>query len=153
MSGDNGQSKPKKPQAAFEQMCRRAGLGVTPQRTAIYKALIKSKEHPSADMLHKQVRKTLPAISLDTVNRTLLTLVEIGAAFVVEGSGEPRRFDGNLQDHQHFRCVKCRKIIDFHHQTFDNIKVPAYIRKKFKILRTTVYIEGICEQCQKKRQT
>ncbi len=31
--------------------------------------------------------------ALDTVNRTLLTLRDIGAAFVVEGCGDAKRFE------------------------------------------------------------
>ncbi len=130
--------------------CRATGLKITPQRMAIYTELIKTDEHPSAEKLYRKVRKIFPNISLDTVNRTLLTLSEIGGAFVVEGSGDPKRFDGNLKTHQHFRCIKCKRILDFHHEPFDNIKLPADIGKKFTVLRKTVYLEGICNLCRKK---
>jgi len=105
----------------FTSKCREASLKVTPQRIAIY--------------------------SLDTVNRTLLTLNEIGAAFTVVGSGDARRFDGGLHEHQHFRCIKCKRIIDFHHKPFDNIRLPAEISEKYKVLRKTVYLEGLCDLC------
>ncbi len=131
----------------FAGQCRQAGLKVTPQRIAIYRELLKTNEHPSAEMLYEKVKKVFPSISLDTVNRTLLTLNEIGVAFTVEGSGDARRFDGGLDKHQHFKCVKCKRIIDFHHKPFDNIKLPAEIRKKFKVLRKTVYLEGLCDLC------
>jgi Fur family peroxide stress response transcriptional regulator len=101
-------------------------------------------------MVFQTLRKTFPSISLDTVNRTLLTLNQIGAAFIVEGSGEPKRFDANLRTHQHFKCIKCKRIIDFHHEPFDNISIPADIEKKFTVLRKTVYLEGICDLCGKK---
>jgi len=130
--------------------CRQAGLKITPQRVATYTALVKTTEHPSAEKLYKKIKKKLPNISLDTVNRTLLTLNEIGAAFVVEGSGDPKRFDGNMVSHQHFKCVKCKKIFDFHHKPFDKIKVPESIAKKFIVQRKTVYLEGICDRCRKK---
>jgi len=136
----------------FQAKCRQAGLRTTPQRMAVYQQLLKSKEHPSADMLYRKVRKTLPNISLDTVNRTLLTLAEIGAAFIVEGSGDVKRFDGQLDNHQHFKCVKCKRIIDFYHKPFDNIKVPVSIRGKFTVLRKTVYLEGICNACQRNKR-
>jgi len=123
-------------------------LKLTPQRSAIYKALINTDMHPTAEDIYREVRKEMPAISLDTVNRTLLTLAEIGAAFVVEGTGQPRRFDGGLEDHQHFLCIKCGKVIDFHHPPFDNIELPHEIEGKFKVLRKTVYLEGLCETCQ-----
>jgi Fur family peroxide stress response transcriptional regulator len=131
----------------FEKTCRDAGLKITPQRKAVYKALLESKEHPSADTVFRKVRADLGHISLDTVNRTLLTLNDIGAAFTVEGSGDPKRFDGNLNDHQHFKCLKCRSIIDFHHKDFDEINIPKDVCKGYKIIRKTVYIEGICDKC------
>ncbi len=140
---------PPKQLRRLEALLRRMELKITPQRVAVYKALIESEEHPSADMLWRKVRKTFPNISLDTVNRTLLTLAEIGAAFIVEGSGDVKRFDGRLENHQHFKCIKCKKIIDFHHKPFDNIPVPKGISGKYTVLRKTVYFEGICDLCRK----
>jgi len=133
---------------AFKAMCRREGLKITPQRMAVYKTLAESTEHPSAEMVFRKVRKIFPNISLDTVNRTLLMLNELGAAFVVEGSGDPKRFDGNLKNHHHFKCVECKRIIDFYHEPFDDVRVPARISQKFTVLRTAVYLEGICDKCQ-----
>jgi Fur family peroxide stress response transcriptional regulator len=134
----------------FVQNCRHNGLKITPQRMAVYKTLLESKEHPSAEMVWAYVRHMFPGISLDTVNRTLLTLAEIGSASLVEGSGDARRYDGDLGNHQHFKCIKCKKVFDFHYPPFDDIKVPASIAAKFKILRKTVYLEGICDSCRGK---
>jgi len=136
---------------AFKIKCSDSGLKITPQRLMIYKTLIESKEHPSAEMVYRKVKNKLPHISLDTVNRTLLTLAKIGEALIVEGSGDVKRFDGSIETHQHFKCIKCKKIIDFHHKPFDNINVPPNISKRFKILRKTVYLEGICDICRKKQ--
>jgi Fur family peroxide stress response transcriptional regulator len=134
----------------FKAECRRLGLKITPQRTAIYIALAAAKDHPTADALHRRLRKKYPEISLDTVNRTLLTLADIGLAIVVEGTGQPKRFDADIDTHQHFICVKCKKIFDFKHKPFENIRIPKKIERKFKIIRTTVYIEGFCDACLKK---
>jgi len=152
LSGIAGQksSELRKKMETFRAKCRSAGLKITPQRTAVYKALIETNKHPSAETVFRKVRDVIPNISLDTVNRTLLTLSEIGAAFIVEGSGDPKRFDANLENHQHFKCVKCKRIFDFHHEPFDNIAVPSGITKKFIVLRKTVYLEGICSLCRKK---
>lgn len=132
---------------SFTDLCKKNGLRVTPQRIEIYKELIKTDEHPSAEALYEKVRKTYPNISFDTVNRTLLTLSEIGAAQIVEGTGDVRRFDGGTEKHQHFKCVKCKRIVDFQHKPFDNIKLPSNLEKKFTVLRKTVYVEGICDLC------
>jgi Fur family peroxide stress response transcriptional regulator len=135
---------------AFHTGCRYAGLRITPQRTAVYRALLETDQHPSAEMVFRQVRQTFPSISLDTVNRTLLTLHRIGAAFTVEGSGDAKRFDANLENHQHFKCVKCKRIVDFHHEPFDHVPVPDGLPSAFRVLRTTVYVEGVCDLCQKR---
>lgn len=132
---------------AFATQCREVGLRVTPQRMAVYEALLKTDEHPSAENVYRRVREVFPSISLDTVNRTLLTLSEMGTAFIVEGSGEAKRFDANLEDHQHFKCVRCRRIIDINHEPFDLTALPKSLPEGFKVLRATVYVEGLCNQC------
>jgi Fur family peroxide stress response transcriptional regulator len=134
----------------FTDLCRKAGLRLTPQRIEIYKQLISTDEHPSAEILYEKVRKTFPSISFDTVNRTLLTLSRVGAASVVAGSGDVRRFDGETDKHQHFKCIKCKRIVDFHYKPFDNIKLPSSLARKFTILKKTVYLEGICDLCRDK---
>lgn len=152
MSGKKGNSKGREVQRKmgdFVSKCRQEGLRITPQRMAVYRALLESKEHPSAEMVFRKVKAVFPSVSLDTVNRTLLTLNEIGLAFIVEGSGDAKRFDANLEDHQHFKCIKCKRIIDFHHKPFDNIEVPKSIGENFIVLRRTVYVEGICDLCAK----
>ncbi len=131
----------------FEGICRDNGLKITPQRIAVYKALISMDTHPTAEEVYQKVRDEISNISLDTVNRTLHTLSGIGAAFIVEGTGQPRRFDGGLEDHQHFLCIKCGKVIDIHHESFDNIDIPAELKGQFQILRKTVYLEGLCGIC------
>ena len=131
----------------FNNCCRQHHLKITPQRIEVYKVLVASGDHPSAEAVYARVKQVLPNVSLDTVNRTLNTLSRIGAAFVVEGSGDVKRFDGNLENHQHFKCVKCKKIFDFQHKEFENIQVPQKLGRKFKVLRTAVYVEGLCRAC------
>lgn len=137
-------------ESTFEASCKAAGLKVTPQRLAVYRELVNSKEHPSAMSVWQGVRNVFPNISLDTVNRTLLTLAQIGAAYIVEGSGDVKRFDAQCDDHQHFKCVKCKRIIDLDEVSFGNIEVPKELSQKYEILRKTVYIEGFCDLCRKK---
>ena len=92
----------------------------------------------------------IPDISLDTVNRTLLTFSKIGIVNIVEGNGEPRRFDPNIKNHHHFRCIKCNAIIDFDYKLYDNIEVPEKINKKFVVRNKKVLLEGYCNKCRKK---
>ncbi len=131
----------------FENACRQNGLSITPQRIAIFKELASSSEHPSAAVIFRKIREYYDNISLDTVNRTLLTFHEIGLAKVVESSGDPKRFDPNLALHHHFRCVKCGKIVDFENAAYDALEIPRAIQKKFVIREKRVHLEGFCDTC------
>ena len=135
----------------FKARCRQLVLKITPQRTAVYTELVKTDLHPSAEALYRKIRQKFPNISLDTVNRTLLTFAEKGLAFVVEGTGQPKRYDADFASHQHFICIKCKRIIDFQYEPFNNIILPSYLENKFRVLRKTVYIEGICDKCNEKK--
>ena len=84
----------------FISKCRKTGLKVTPQRLAIFRELLKTDDHPSAEMMYSKIRHDYPGISLDTVNRTLITLNEMGAASIVEGTGDARRYDAGKSEHQ-----------------------------------------------------
>ena len=132
----------------FKDICKHHKIKLTPQRLVIYEELIESDEHPSTDMVYQRVRQQFPTISFDTVNRTLITFSEIGLAGVIEGTGNPKRYDGNLSKHHHFQCLKCKKILDVHDESFNRIEAPESFRTIHTVLTTTVRLEGICEQCQ-----
>ncbi len=131
---------------SFTGLCRKNNLRVTPQRSLIYKELIGSKDHPSAEVLYRKVKKKLPAISFDTVYRTLLTFSKIGIADILTIPGEPKRFDGDRKRHYHFRCIKCGNIIDIHDSSY-SINIPESISTKFDVLDSKIIFEGICDKC------
>jgi len=135
----------------FREKCKQNNLKMTPQRIVIYKKLLESKDHPNAEILFKRVKNIIPDISLDTVNRTLLTFSKIGIVNIVEGYGEPRRFDPDIKNHHHFRCVNCDSIIDFDYQPYDDMLVPGDIKKRFTVLYKKVLLEGYCNRCRKNK--
>lgn len=134
----------------FITKCKENRLRITPQRVAIYSVLRNSKDHPNTDAIYKKIKKIFPNISFDTVNRTVLTFADIGLVKVVEGRGDPKRFDPNTDHHHHFRCIKCNEIFDFRDSSFDNLNIPAPIKKHFTVLSKKVILEGICNNCKKK---
>jgi Fur family peroxide stress response transcriptional regulator len=127
------------------------GLKITPQRTSIYQELLKAKDHPSADIIYKRLIKKIPNISFDTVNRTLLTFSKIGIVNIVEGYGQPKRYDPYIDTHHHCRCIQCHTIIDFHNEAYDKITVPQDIKKHFTVFNKKVVLEGLCERCNRKK--
>jgi len=134
----------------FYDKCAEKGLKITPQRSLIFDELSKATDHPTADAIYKRVRKNLSNISFDTVYRTLLSFTEIGIVNLVEGTGEQKRFEPNLHQHHHFRCVKCFTIYDFENEAYDNIDVPEAVQKQGTIFNKRVVLEGICSKCKGK---
>lgn len=135
----------------FIDKCKHHNLKITPQRIVVFKALMNSKEHPSADIIHKKVKKEFPSISFDTVCRTLIIFTEIGIVYTVEGHGEPKRFDPNLESHHHFYCLGCGNLTDFYSETLDQVKVPDEIDQRFNITSKRVVLNGYCEICKKQK--
>ena len=131
----------------FIEICHDHELKITPQRVAIYQALIQSSQHPTADMMFRLVRKDFPHISFDTVNRTLLTFADIGVVDVVEVFGGPKRFDPGIEDHHHLHCTACGKIIDFKNDHYTDLEVPASNTEMFKVISKRVVLKGLCDAC------
>ena len=90
--------------AAFKEHCRKTGLKATHQRTEIYRELAATEVHPDAETIFRNVRERIPAMSFDTVYRTLRTLEEKGLIARVGTPLERSRFDANMMKHHHFVC-------------------------------------------------
>ncbi len=136
----------------LREKCAEHSLRLTPQRIAIYEALYGDTNHPSTDGIYRKIKKQFPSLSFDTVNRTLLTFAQIGLTGVVEGYGDPKRFDPNLKPHHHFRCMACGCIEDIYNDSFDRVPIPEKLRKQYAIRGKKVVLEGYCKTCQKKKQ-
>jgi len=134
----------------FRQTCRHHKLRVTPQRVLVYKELVNSEDHPSADVLYERISKNYPDVSFDTVYRTLATFAEIGLIDQVDGFGTSMRFDPKIGEHHHFRCRKCGEIIDFESDYYNKITIPKGIAKKCEVLKLQVTLEGFCRKCIRK---
>lgn len=131
----------------FIKICRDHQLKITPQRVAIYRTLIQSDQHPSADRMFRLVKEDFPNISFDTVNRTLLTFAGIGVVDVVEVFGGPKRFDPDIDDHHHLHCTACGKIIDFENDGYSDLDVPETIAGTFTVISKRVVLKGLCDAC------
>lgn len=132
----------------FQKTCRSHGLKVTPQRSAIYREIESSREHPSIDQVYRKVRRKCPHISFDTVYRTLLGFCEAGLLQPVESYGYTKRFDPNRNPHHHLRCIKCHRITDFYDKGYDTLRLPKALPKNFQVLSKKIVLEGLCEKCQ-----
>lgn len=117
------------------------------QREAILLVLRGSKDHPTADLICERVRKEFPNISLGTVYRDLGQLVEAGEITIVDCCAPKVHYEGNLNQHIHFLCTSCGRIID----VFCSPTVPSEITEMgLTVLSQKTVYYGICKQCRDK---
>ena len=69
-------------------------LKLTPQRLAVYKYLMSTKEHPSAEAIYKAIQTEYPTMSLATVYKALKTLAEVGLIQEINVGEGNFRYDG-----------------------------------------------------------
>ena len=125
------------------------GLKVTPQRTAIYKELAKTDQHPSTEMIYNNIKDYFPNISLTTVYRTLETFEKHGLISVVNQLYNAARYDANLTPHHHIVCVECKKIEDVFDDSVNYTNVDNKIQD-YEVVGYSVLFNGICSECSKK---
>lgn len=133
--------------AEFESSCRDAGLKLTHQRLEIFRELIMADDHPSAEILYSRLKPKLPAISLDTVYRTLNALADKGLITRVETSESLARFEVALNRHHHLICSRCGMISDFIWPEFDNASLPESTGQWGSIEQKSIIARGICSIC------
>ncbi len=127
-------------------------LRMTNQREIILNELRKSRQHLTADELYGRVKKFMPRISLATVYRNLETLSEAGIIAKIEISGRQKRFDYDIEAHDHIFCVQCHRVDNISLErgliSVSSLSLPP----KYQITGYRVEFSGICPPCQKKNR-
>jgi len=125
-------------------------LRMTHQREVILDELGKCKNHPTADSLYERVKKRLPRISLATVYRNLEILSEAGMIKKLEISGRQKRFDWDLEQHDHIYCIQCHRVDNIDLDSDQKLTLPPGHEKGYKIAGCRIEFYGVCPACQKK---
>ena len=134
----------------FIEKCRHAGLSVTPQRLAIYKALLKDSSHPSPEKIYKRIKSDFPTISFATVYKTLETFEKNNIIARVTTLHNTVRYDPFMERHHHVICVKCKKVFDIQDARLDSLPIPTEISKENTLLDFSVHFNVICAECRGK---
>ena len=131
---------------------RARGLRLTGPRRLVLDVVRATQSHPTAEWVHRMVRRRRPQVSLGTVYRNLRLLVAQG--LVKELPGPHARFDGNLSEHHHFTCVACGSISDVQgpatepHSRALCGRVAA--QSGFSVTHHRIEFYGRCLECQRR---
>jgi Fur family transcriptional regulator, peroxide stress response regulator len=130
------------------QQLRERRIAVTPQRLAVMGALQSRRDHPTADHIYQEVRRQLPAISFNTVYKTLEILYQKGMVIKVNPLHAVARYDGFTGQHAHLICRQCHQIIDLEWEGSQLPSLPAADRHGFQLDYPTLTFWGLCPRCQ-----
>ena len=129
----------------FIDVMREKGLNATYQRLLIYKHLLKTKSHPTAEEIYQEVKSVYPSLSLATVYKTLETFAENNLIAKVNTLHDMARFDGDTDPHHHLVCLHCKKIVDIYDDDLNKLPIPS--KNGFRVFGYRVQFEGLCETC------
>jgi Fe2+ or Zn2+ uptake regulation protein len=100
------------PELLLREALEANGQRFTEQRAAVYRYLLGTTSHPTADDVFTSVRTDIPDISLATVYKSLETLVGCGLAVKLTYGDGSARYDGRTDPHHHARCLRCGTVLD-----------------------------------------
>jgi Fur family transcriptional regulator, peroxide stress response regulator len=126
---------------------RSKGYKATPQRIAICRIALNSREHPTAQQIYDQVKKIHPTVSLATVYKTMEVLRDLDLVQELNFPKGQARFDSYMNPHINLICVKCGKITDIDDVAAEEIAKKVAAVTKFKPNGQRIDVYGMCQQC------
>ncbi|HPQ78615.1 MAG TPA: Fur family transcriptional regulator [Synergistales bacterium] len=124
---------------------RNRGLKITSQRIAILKLLKGRKDHPSAEKIFREMKKTYSTISFATIYSTAQILQDAGLLQILTIDEHRVFFDPNPHPHAHFRCEKCGALEDI--PLDEGLLERIRNSSSHDIDTVQVYCYGTCRSC------
>ncbi|MCB9359884.1 MAG: transcriptional repressor [Flavobacteriales bacterium] len=114
------------------------------QRIKIFEYLYSEMNHPTVDVIYKNLVDNIPTLSKTTVYNTLKLFVDKGITSTVTIEDNEVRYDAIVDNHGHFKCDDCGHIydieIDFSSLLYNELE-------NFKIDETHIHLKGKCNKC------
>jgi Fur family peroxide stress response transcriptional regulator len=139
------------PQKRFQELLARLkerDYRLTPQRVALLRLLVESRNHPSAAQLYEKIKEQFPTTSPATVYKTLNLLKKMGEVLELGFSTDDNRYDGNNPNpHPHLVCIRCREILDPEVSFLQSLEQEVADISGYKIVGHRLDFYGICPKC------
>lgn len=131
----------------FPASCRKAGLKLTQQRSAIFAMLASTDSHPTPEEVYSEIRRSMPSISLATVYKILDLFHSRGFVRRVSTQGQVARYDANVETHHHLICSNCGRIRDIVLNGDDAARYPIPASAGFQVSDYEIQFHGTCADC------
>ncbi len=128
------------------------GAKITTQRMAILELLEGRTDHPSADVLYKELVEKYPCMSVATVYSTAQLFADAGLIKILSIDDKRVYFDPTTLTHGHFLCKSCGGLTDlkideegfFHSAVTSGNKIA-------QIDNAEIFLYGLCVDCFEKK--
>jgi Fur family transcriptional regulator, peroxide stress response regulator len=138
--------RPEQADALLREALEANGQRFTDQRAAVYRCLLGTTDHPTADEVFTAVRGEIADISLATVYKALETLVSCNLAVKLAYGDDSARYDARTDDHYHSRCVRCGQVRDVPGEA--PVALPQInAGAGFRVQGYRVEVIGLCAAC------
>ena len=119
----------------------------TVQRQIILNTLVKLNSHPTIDEIYTEIHRNHPSISKTTVYRNLRHLADNGIIRRVSLPDGLERYDGQSEQHYHFRCKNCGNTLDVDIDYLAEINGKVQEKYGIQVDEHDVVFTGICQKC------
>lgn len=112
----------------------------------VLETLITSKDHPTAESIHKKVLNSLPGISATTIYNTLDTFVDKGLVRRVKTEADVMRYEPVTDHHHHLYSSASDRMEDYVDPELDELLKEYFEHKKiknFKINEIRLQLMGV----------
>jgi Fur family peroxide stress response transcriptional regulator len=132
----------------YATLLKESGLKATFQRMNILER-IEVYGHMSIDSIYEEVIKTHPSLSLATVYKNIILMVEKGVLVEVPITGKKSKYELFKEDHIHLVCTECGEVEDKpQHSEADELFTSMTAKENFTLSKQQVNLYGVCGQCQ-----
>ena len=132
----------------YATLLKESGLKATFQRMNILES-IEKHGHMSIDAIYDEVIKSHPSLSLATVYKNIILMVENGVLVEVPIEGRKAKYELAKNDHIHLVCTECGDVEDRPYNESANALFSSMTKKEnFSLCKQQINLYGVCVHCQ-----
>ena len=132
----------------YALLLKKSGLKATFQRMNILEN-IDMYGHMSIDSIYAEVIKTHPSLSLATVYKNIILMVEKGVLVEVPITGQKSKYELSKEDHIHLVCTECGEVEDKPKDSVaDALFTSMTEQENFTLCKQQINLYGVCSHCQ-----
>jgi Fe2+ or Zn2+ uptake regulation protein len=130
------------------ELLRKRGYRLTPQRYMILSVIQEANEHLSIEKITERVQARNPYVNLSTVYRTLELLKKLDLVRESRLPGEQPYYEAvDGQAHHHLVCLRCRATIHLDEKLLGNLHKDLEEKYAFHSLALNLVATGYCTSC------